>query len=91
MKKEWKHVEGIRCMRGKDGVLNFGVTDRGRAWKEIMNEENEWDHMTEVNEVEGPIEEATWEEMVLEHTMKIMKGVLWRRIRMLINLDDMQF
>jgi len=48
--------------------LNFGVTDRGRAWKdhmdEIMNEENEWDHMTEVNVVEGPIEKATQEEMV---------------------------
>ena len=44
MKKEGKDVEGGRFMRGKDGRLNFSVTDRGRVWKyqmeEIMNEEN---------------------------------------------------
>jgi len=38
-------------MRGKDGRLNFSVTDRGKVWMEG-------------NAVEAPIEKIIWEEMV---------------------------
>ena len=75
MKKEGKDVEGGRCMRGKDGRLYFSERHIGNVWKdhmgEIMNEENYWDHVTEVDVVEGPIENVTREEVMM--TMKAMK------------------
>ena len=59
MKKEGRDVEGGRCMRDKDGRLGFCETDRKNIWKEhmekIMNEENSWDQITDVDMVEGPI------------------------------------
>ena len=68
MKKDGKDVEGGRCMRGKDGRLNFSEKDRGRVWKEhmerIMNEENEWDQDVQADLVEGPVERVSWEEVV---------------------------
>ena len=158
-------------MRGKDGRLSFSATDRRKSWKEhmekIMNEENEWDNMTEVDVVKGPIEKVAREEVVqamvkmksgkaagpsevsvemiaasdeigidvmmklcqqvmdgrgmpeewrtsvvvpiykgkgdvmscgsyrgvklLEHAMKIVERILERRIRKLVNVDEMQF
>jgi len=60
MKREGKDVGGGKCLRGKDGRLSFSEVDRGKIWKdhmeEIMNVENEWDHRMEVDVVEGPIE-----------------------------------
>ena len=57
MKKDGKDVEGGRCMRGSDGRLNFSKKDRGRVWKElmenIMNEENEWDQNKQADLVEA--------------------------------------
>jgi len=68
MKREGKDVGGGKCLRGKDGRLSFSEVDRGKIWKdhmeEIMNVENEWDHRTEVDVVEGPIEKLPVEEMV---------------------------
>ena len=62
-------------MRGKDGRLYFSERDRGNVWKdhmeEIMNEENDGDHVTEADVVEGPIENVTREEVMM--TMKAMK------------------
>ena len=53
MKKEGKNVEGGRCLRGKDGRLDFIEENRAKIWKEhikkIMNEENEWDHVVETD------------------------------------------
>ena len=67
MKKDGKDVDGERCMRGRDGRLAFSEKDRGRIWREhmeqIMNEENEWDQITQVDVVEGPIERVTREEV----------------------------
>ena len=68
IKRDGKDIEGGRCMRGRDGRLGFSEEDRGKIWKdhmeEIMNVENEWDQITEVNLVEGPIERVTLEEMM---------------------------
>lgn len=75
MKREGRDVEGGRCMRGKDGILCFTTEDRGKVWKthmeNIMNEENEWDHMVEVDVVEGPIEKVTQDEII--KAIKTMK------------------
>ena len=58
MKKDKKDIEG-RCMRGKDGRLGFRKKDRKRKWRnhmeEIMNKENDLDHVTAASMVEGPI------------------------------------
>ena len=39
--------------------------------KNRMNKENDWDHVTEANMVEGPIKNATREEMAI--AIKVMK------------------
>ena len=68
MKKDGRDIEGGRCLRGRDGKLNFSEEDRGKVWKEhmerIMNEENEWDQKTEAGVVEGPVEKVSREEVV---------------------------
>ena len=61
MKYDGKDIEGGRCTKGKDERLNFNEKywkrrfgfsekNRKRIWKnhmeEIMNKENDWDHMT---------------------------------------------
>ena len=62
-KKNRKDIEKGTCMRGKDGKLGFSKKDRKRICinhlEEIMNEKNDWDHMTEANVVEKPIEKIT--------------------------------
>ena len=69
MKKDGKDIEGGRCMRGKDGTLGFSEKDRKIIWKnhmeEIMNKENDWDHVTAASIIEGPIKmlpEKKWRE-----------------------------
>ena len=68
MKREGRDIDGGRCMKGKDGRLLFSEKERGRLWKdhmeEIMNVENIWDQMTEVDVVEGPVERVTQDEVV---------------------------
>ena len=60
---------------GKDGKLGFSEKDRKRVcknhMKEIMNKENDWDHVTEASMVEGPINNVTREEMAI--AIKVMK------------------
>ena len=62
-------------MRGKDGRLGFREKDRKRMWKnhmmEIMNKENDWDHVTEVGMVEVPIKNVTREKIAI--AIKVMK------------------
>ena len=68
LKKDGKDVPGGRCVRGSDGRLGFSEKDRGNIWKnhmeKIMNEENDWDQMTDVDVVEGPVEGVTREEII---------------------------
>ena len=62
-------------MRGKDGRLSFIEKDRKRIWKnhmeEMMNEENDWNHVTAASIVEGPIKSVTCKEMAI--AIKVMK------------------
>ena len=57
-----------KCLRVGDGRLSFIEEDGTKIWKEhmekIMNEENEWDHMVETDEVEGPVEKVACNEIV---------------------------
>ena len=75
MKKNGKDIEGGRCTTGKDGRLGFSEKDRKRIWKdhveEIMNNENNWDHVTEASIVKKPIKDVIREEMTI--AIKVMK------------------
>ena len=77
MKKEWKNVEGKKCLRGRDGQLGFIEEDSMKLWKEhmqkIMNGENKWDHMEETDIVEGPVEKVACNEIV-EAMQKMKSG-----------------
>ena len=60
---------------GKDGKLDFSEKDRKRLWKnhmeDIMNKENDWDHVTAASMVEGPINNVTCKEMAI--AIKVIK------------------
>ena len=62
MKKEGKNLEGERCLRGRDGQLDFFEKDRAKIWKEhmerIMNEEEKWDQIVETDAVEEAMEKV---------------------------------
>ena len=68
MRQEGRDIDGGGCMKDKDGRLVVSEKDRGKLWKEhvekIMNVENEWDQMVEVDMVEGPVEGVTDEEVM---------------------------
>jgi hypothetical protein len=68
MRKDGRDVVGGRCLRGDDGRLSFSEKDRGRVWKDhmerVMNEENEWDQMTEAALVAGPVDRISREEVM---------------------------
>ena len=76
MEKDEKDIKGGRCMRGKDGRLGFSEKYRKRIWKnhtkEIMNKENDWEHVTAASMVEGLIKSVTREEMAI--AIKMMKS-----------------
>ena len=64
IKSDGKDIEGGRCMRGKDKRLGFSSQkDRKRIWKdhmeEIMNKEKDWNQVTAVSLVKGPIKSVT--------------------------------
>ena len=67
-RKEGRDINGGGCMKDKDGRLVVSEKDRGKLWKEhiekIMNVENEWDQIVEVDMVEEPVEEVTDEEVM---------------------------
>ena len=46
--------------------MGFGEKGRKRIWKnriEIVNEENDWNHLTKDNTVEGPMGKIAWKKM----------------------------
>ena len=67
MRKEGRDIDGGDCMKDKDGKLVVSEKDHGKLWKEhmekIMNVENEWDQMVEVDMVEGVTDEEVMEAM----------------------------
>ena len=75
MKKDGKDIERGSYIKGKDGSLGFSERDRKRILKnlieEIMNKENDWDHVTAASMVEGRIKYFTREEMTI--AIKVMK------------------
>ena len=60
MKKEANDLAGNNCIKDENGKIVFAEDGRKRVWKEhikaIMNEENPWDGMVNVEMVEGPME-----------------------------------
>ena len=69
MRKDGKDKNSGGGMKDKDGRLVVSEKDRGKLWKDHM--ENEWDQMAEADMVEGPIEEVTYEEVI--KAMNMMK------------------
>ena len=73
IKKDAGNIEEGRCMRGKDEKSSFSEKDKKRIWKyhmeEIMNKENDWDHVTVANMVEGPNKNVTHKEMATAITV----------------------
>ena len=60
MKKEANDLAGNNCIKDKNKKIVFAEDGRKRVWKQhmkaIMNEENPWDGMVNVEVVEGSIE-----------------------------------
>ena len=76
MKKEANDLAGNNCIKDKNGNIVFAEDGRKRVWKEhmeaIMNEENPWDGMVNVEMVEGPMEAFAMNEV--ERALEIMKN-----------------
>ncbi len=66
-KKEGKDIVGIPCVKNKRGELKVQVEERVEVWREycesLMNIENEWDGVVYAEQVMGPWEEVTVEEV----------------------------
>ena len=60
MKKEASDRAGNNCIKDKNGKIVFAEDGRKRVWKEqmeaIMNQENPWDGIVNVEVVEGTME-----------------------------------
>jgi hypothetical protein len=73
--KDNKDFEGNGCVRDRSGKLCMGERERAKVWKEhmekVMNEENEWDGVVDVDVVHGPIDRVTMEEVMT--AIKAMK------------------
>ena len=76
MKKEANDLAGNNCIKDENGNIVFDEDGRKRVWKEhmeaIMNEENSWDGMVNVEVVEGPMEPFALNEV--ERALGIMKN-----------------
>ena len=75
IKSDGKDIEGGRCMKRKHRRLDFSKKDRKRIWKhhmkEIINKEKDWNHVTAVSMVEGPIKNVIQKKM--STAIKVMK------------------
>ena len=73
--KDSKDVIGNGCVRDKFGRLCTGERERAEVWKEhmekVMNEENEWNGIVDVDLVQGPLERVIREEVMM--AIKAMK------------------
>ena len=76
MKKEANDLAGNNCIKDENGKIVFVEDSRKRVWKEhmkaIMNEENPWDRMVNVEVVEGTMEPFAMIEV--ERALGIMKN-----------------
>ena len=63
-------------MREKDEKFGFSEKDRKRIWKnhmeEIMNKENDWEHVTAASMVEGSTKKITREEMAILYLLPLL-------------------
>ena len=75
MEKKGSDLAGNNCIKDKNGKVVFAENDRKRMWKEhmkaIMNKENPWDGMVNVEVVVGSIEPFAMNEV--ERALGIMK------------------
>ena len=75
-KKEANDLAGNNCIKDETGKIVFAEDGRKRVWKKhieaIMNEENPWDGMVNVEVVEGPMEPFAMNEV--ERALGIMKN-----------------
>jgi hypothetical protein len=73
--KDNKDVVGNGCVRDRSGKLCMWERERAKVWKEhmerVMNEENEWDGVVDVDVVHGPIDRVTMKEVMT--AIKAMK------------------
>jgi hypothetical protein len=73
--KDNKGDVGNGCVRDRSGKLCIGERERAKVWKEhmerVMNEENEWDGVVDVDVVHGPINRITMKEVMT--AIKAMK------------------
>jgi hypothetical protein len=73
--KDKKDVVGNGCVRDRSGKLCMGERERAKVWKEhmerVMNAENEWDGVVDVDVVHGPIDRVTMKEVMT--AIKAMK------------------
>jgi hypothetical protein len=73
--KDNKDVVGNGCVRDRSGKLCMGERERAKVWKEhmerVMNEEDEWDGVVDVDVVHGPIDRVTMKEVMT--AIKAMK------------------
>ena len=76
MEKEANDLAGNNCIKDENGNIVFAADGRKRVWKEymeaIMNEENPWDGMVNVEVVEGSMEPFAMNEV--ERALGIMKN-----------------
>ena len=76
MKKEANNLAGNNCIKDENGNIVFDEDGRKRVWKEhmeaIVNEENPWDGMVNVEVVEGPMEPFAMNKV--ERALGIMKN-----------------
>ena len=76
MKKEANDLAGNNYIKDENGKIVFAEDGRKRVWKEhieaIMNEENPWDGMVNVEVVEGPMEPFAMNEV--GRALEIMKN-----------------
>jgi hypothetical protein len=70
-----KDVVGNGCVQDRSGKLCMGERERAKVWKEhmerVMNEENEWDGVVDVDVVHGPIDRVMMKEVMT--AIKAMK------------------
>ena len=75
IKSDGKDIEEGRCMKRKDRRLDFSKKDKKRIWKnymkDITNKEKDWNHVTAVSMVKGPIKNVTRKKMPI--AIKVMK------------------
>ena len=62
-----RDVVGCPCMKSQDGQMKMQLADRLKLWKEycekLLNAENVWDGLLEVEQNVGPVKEITVEEV----------------------------